>query len=425
MGKLPFRWLILALWCWFLVEIGAWVVLGQLTDSTPTYWGQISHQERLAAQDLRGRGPGWAKARRERERAEDSVEIRHPFLGSVGANGSHRGQENVTYWVSDSLGDLDSDCYSEDAFVVGIAGGSVAANLVRMYSDFIIERLAQSPQIRGQQIHLISIANAGHKQPQAVIGLGLLLSLGVPFDAILNLDGYNEVALYQGPAKDQHMLPVYPRQWVSRVGLSLGNQSGLARLDLIQLARAERAAHMAESSLRHSWVRQLLWHWSDQESAQKIDALRSEIGALGATRTEGTGPQRTYADIDEQLDDLVSIWERSSRRMDQLCRSTGALYLGFIQPNQYDANAKPLSKEEQQDAFLKDNPARPYVEQGYPRLRKRSGVMADDGMLMHDLSYIFKDDKETRYADTCCHLNPGGARMLAEALVEGLLAALH
>ncbi|MFT7676544.1 MAG: hypothetical protein ACI8QC_000515 [Planctomycetota bacterium] len=424
MLKSPLRWLLITLWFWCLAEVGAWVVLGQLTDTTPTYWGQLSRQRQLAAQDLRGRGLNWNKAQLKQERAEQSVEIRHPFLGSVGANGHARGQKCVTYWVNDELGDLSSICYSDEAFIVGIAGGSVAANVVRLHSDFIRERLAQAPQLQGKEIQLLCIANAGHKQPQGVIGLGLLQTLGVPLDAVLCLDGFNEIALYQGAAKSQHMLPAYPRQWVSRVGLSLGNQSGLARLDLTQIERAESAARMQVSSLRYSWIRQLLWHYADHTAAGAVAKVRGEVGILGATHVEGTGPQRHYADMDEQLDDHVAIWERANRRMDQLCRATGALYLNFLQPNQYDNGAKPLTDRELEDAYREDNPYRPLVEQGYPRLRERSQAMAADGVLMHDLSQIFEHDTETRYVDKCCHLNHSGSRILAEAMVEALLAAI-
>ena len=79
--------------------------------------------------------------------------------------------------------------------IVGVFGGSVAASLVlRMQEDpAFTKALNAIPRFAGKPIRVLSFALGGHKQPQQLMILTYYLSLGQPFDLIINVDGINEL----------------------------------------------------------------------------------------------------------------------------------------------------------------------------------------------------------------------------------------
>ncbi len=80
-------------------------------------------------------------------------------------------------------------------FVVGIFGGSVANNLVNVGGAALTEALeARSPAWKGR-VEILNLASGGYKQPHQIFVLTEMILLGVPFDLVINLDGFNEVAL--------------------------------------------------------------------------------------------------------------------------------------------------------------------------------------------------------------------------------------
>src|SRR5262249_24504500 len=45
----------------------------------------------------------------------------------------------------------------------------------------------------GRHVRVLNFASGGYKQPQQILVLAYYLSIGQPFDAIVNIDGYNEM----------------------------------------------------------------------------------------------------------------------------------------------------------------------------------------------------------------------------------------
>src|SRR5690606_10565907 len=79
--------------------------------------------------------------------------------------------------------------------LIGIFGGSVA----RFFCDQGIPRLTQvlerDPRYAGREIVPLCFAHEGYKQPQQLLVLAYFLSIGQELDLVLNIDGFNEVAL--------------------------------------------------------------------------------------------------------------------------------------------------------------------------------------------------------------------------------------
>lgn len=416
------RALLLGIWIWVLCEVGAWATVRSLEGQPVSHAMLRSRQLSLADQELRARNerPGGRKP----TRADRGLEYRHPYLGFVSKD-SDRLADGITFLMSSNLGDPSSACFQEETFVVGIAGGSVAANLVHAFGKQLLRTLESSPLLAGRDVAIIGLANSGHKQPQALISYLFLDSLGVRFDAVMLLDGFNEVSLHVGAAARSKMLPVYPRQWVSRLGIGLAEGSVLARFDILKASQAEAAEDILGSHLRHSWIRQLAWFRSNRSLTGRVQVLEEQLASSGGLDVERTGPPRSYESLNEQFDDLVGIWTRASRALFHMCQASDTLYLHFLQPNQYLQGSKPMGSEESGISLDMKSKYAQRVPVAYPLLQAAGEQLAEEGVLFHDLTTLFADVQEPIYVDSCCHMNREGSKLMGQAMLEALLAALR
>ena len=57
------------------------------------------------------------------------------------------------------------------------------------------QELSQLPRFSGKSFRFVRLAIDGNKQPQQLMTLNYLLTLGAEFDIVINLDGVNEASL--------------------------------------------------------------------------------------------------------------------------------------------------------------------------------------------------------------------------------------
>ena len=81
----------------------------------------------------------------------------------------------------------------EDTVVIGLLGGSVARNVHPALERALRGWFAANRRPREPVV--FKLAFAGQKQPQQTIIIANTLLLGGEFDLIVNLDGFNEVAV--------------------------------------------------------------------------------------------------------------------------------------------------------------------------------------------------------------------------------------
>ncbi|MGE0393933.1 MAG: hypothetical protein AB7P67_10230, partial [Vicinamibacterales bacterium] len=86
-------------------------------------------------------------------------------------------------------------------FFVGFFGGSVGLWFCEVGAERFLDRLRRHPALAGRTIVPVCLAHEGYKQPQQLLTLAYFLSAGQPFDLVVNIDGFNEVAL--GAMNDQ------------------------------------------------------------------------------------------------------------------------------------------------------------------------------------------------------------------------------
>ncbi|MEM7050802.1 MAG: hypothetical protein AAF604_14135 [Acidobacteriota bacterium] len=317
---------------------------------------------------------------------------------------------------------------SDDPLRIGVFGGSVAFVFSFRGGEVLSQRLQSLEGFAESGVAVESWALGGYKQPQQLMTLNWLLARGHELDVVINLDGFNDIALAQTENRFRQVSPFYPRSWDVRVaGVPAGEAAArVGRVAFERQRRQLRAERFSARPWRWSATANLLWLALDRRAAQAVARAEAAAAELAGEESAGfleRGPTYRYRGAD-LVGDLVSLWERSSRLMHDLCAARGIRYYHFLQPNQYPEGAKPLSREERQKAYSTERRYRAVVQAGYPLLQQAGARLVADGVAFHDLTMLFAQVEETLYIDDCCHLNQRGNELMAAAIGEILEAEL-
>jgi len=319
---------------------------------------------------------------------------------------------------------------ADEAFDIVLLGGSVAAVLGAMAGARFVETLGADARFAGRRINFFPHACAGHKQPQALIRLGYLLCLGIRPDAVIELDGYNELAV---PSLNAQLgaHPSFPSapQWIPLLHD--------ARLDLpmIDGLLAIRDAQLEAQAILERTLRYGLFHSAilGRASLGRLHDLRNEIqsvqsavvdalsAGVGASLPPGPDFDPDPAALVEQS---VRAWAEGSMSMHAMCASRGIHYLHVLQPALHDTGSKPATESELRNADRAATPAMiDAIARGYPRLRGAGARLLELGLAFHDGSRVFQDHPEELYSDAC-HLHEPGSELLIDAILEAFLDTL-
>ncbi len=361
------------------------------------------------------------------------AEVVHPYLGFVvdpsrKADVSHNGvsvNEHGLWSRGEFLKERDPG-----RVVVGIFGGSVAFWFSLQGVDRLTETLREDERFADKEFEFVRMTWGGYKQPQQLVGLHYFLTLGAHFDLIVNLDGFNEVALSTTENLAFGVHEAFPRSWHWRVSETTDPE--VRRLmGLVVYARDRRrmlAARFSKAPLRYSFASNLVWKAFDRRAAARVSStllrIRKEESALaGETRPfVETGPFHEPASDDEAFDRIVAQWRRASILMHHTCEGLDIPYFHFLQPNQYLPGSKPMGAEERAIAYLEEHPHHATVRAGYPKLIAAGDELAAAGVRFHDLTQVFADVEEPLYIDTCCHLGERGNEILGEVIGQAILS---
>jgi hypothetical protein len=346
---------------------------------------------------------------------QNAIEVIHPYVGWVRDPNAGPGVSRL------GLHDPEVDLLAPPPpgwVTVAVFGGSFARQLTTVGRPYLEEELRAS----GHRVRVVSVAIGAYKQPQQLNTLSMLLSLGARFDVVVNLDGFNEIAL--GPAVNmpKGASPIYPTGWYYRV-MNLSDRAALRSAGKVEWLRSWRgawAAAMEDLPGRWSILRCGLWRAADKimQREMLLEIDRAGRAAASARSYLLTGPDLVSPEPDKLYPFLADHWASCSLQMDALCSRAGTAYFHFLQPNQYDEGSKVLTEEERRQAFEENNACRPSVLAGYPLLRDRGARLAAQGVRFEDLSMIYKDKSQTLWADVCCHPNREGYEIVARRVGE-------
>ena len=318
--------------------------------------------------------------------------------------------------------------------IVGFIGGSVALwASTPPFSKLIAEKLKTLPSFADKEIVFVRLALGGMKQPQQLLLLTYLYSLGAHFDVLINLDGVNEVV---EPHFNRALgvNPFYPMNWRTIIG----DQSPemllrIAVLDELSKQRAMLARIFNIKPLRISVTANYLWILLDRLLDRKMAHQRGVLSQnlqqnVQPTSSESLGIKGQPISVLNEEDlvrQLARNWFESSNAIAQLATARGIPYFHFLQPNQYDTGSKRyFTPEEISKGVLSDQSSAHFVQVGYPLLREKGAELRKSGVNFVDLSPIFEHEESSVYVDSCCHLSPHGNTLLAQAIGEVLVNSL-
>lgn len=349
------------------------------------------------------------------QRAVHAGSVVHPYLGFV----DDRALGHVAGYPISPFGFLDerSPVRARDpaTFVVGLVGGSVALQLGLYAEPELAAALQRSPTIAGRRVEFVRLCLGGYKQPQQLLAVSMVLALGGHFDLVINLDGFNEIALV-GENVPLGVPAWFPRGW-ARLLDTVPDAAQLRRLGQLAVLREQRATRVdVADSLWWSPLCQFAWRAFDRSLQAQIGAL--VVAAERAPAGEGfaaRGPGTDGATVAAARAEMAALWRRSSIALHGLCKAHGIPYAHCLQPNQYVPGSKPIGAAEAAVAFAPgDDGPRAAVVAGYPLLLQEASALRAAGVPFHDLTGIFRDHPEPLYADNCCHFDRTGNQLLAE-----------
>lgn len=317
-------------------------------------------------------------------------------------------------------------------YVIGIFGGSVAQWFALQGAERLERELGNHPALRDRDIVILNFSQGGFKQPQQVQALSYFLAIGQEFDLVVNIDGFNELALSHVNHKRnigtsmpsaQHVLPILMlmgsidrrQEMLDRVH-SLGEfKRKLGRIEGWKSSTKSAGLFMILSVIQDRYR-------SDYAAGQlAIDSLgvpmdKTELVHL--TTLPGDYAMAT------SIEDAMEVWLAAATTMQAISNARGIEYLEVIQPNQYYSN-REFARREQGIAINKDSPYSEAIKLGYPQLASHIQCMRQRGINIVSAVSIFDKVKKPVYADSCCHYNQTGNDILASEVAKSITTLIE
>ena len=351
-----------------------------------------------------------------RHRAADMQEVPHPFYGFV------------VGWPERGLNGPPPRRGSAGEWVVALLGGSVAVDVAGELRNALLRHFLDLGT--GVAPIFVDLANSGYHQPQQAIALANMLANGGQFDAVVVLDGYNEIT--GSPAQAwRGLAPSFPSHWQSMAAVTTDQWAIIGRIGMLRDEQENLLRVGQRAFLRRSAVFGLIWRLRFDRIERLIRLQHHELAATGATGKGGSvrhnlekqGPLGNRREGNIRVRELgVKFWHESALLLAGLAKRHGMEYYHFLQPNRHLPDSKPLSDEELAMSPRHSVDMSPeMVTKLYPLLSERGRRLREQGVGFFDLSSIFKGRRETLYVDFCCHLNKRGNELLADGMVRRIL----
>ena len=309
-------------------------------------------------------------------------------------------------------------------FIIGIFGGSVGAYFCGIGAARLEEILRQSGSFNNREPVTLCFSHEGYKQPQQLLVLNYFLSIGQPFDLVINIDGFNEVAL--GRINDQYGWDIsMPSHEHLDALINVVNQATLTPAKLESLARIvqyrQQLNDLAERSnrTRIASVEFALRHYYDflrrryEQERVHFDGLPSNPPTDSPIHVTPRVRPRTGSAVYE---DIAANWRSASVLMQQLLAARNIPYVHVLQPNQY-YSTRVFTPAEKATAFNDGSPFKEGAANGYPFLEKALEPGAFNAVHLFDAAH------EDVYMDNCCHYTRAGNRLLADFIAKAVLDA--
>jgi hypothetical protein len=372
---------------------------------------------------------------------ESIVERLHPFFGYVLKQGAFPNEKlklKVNKEGFYSLYEYPFIKTNKNQFIVGIFGGSVANNFA--VDEYVNQRLSKKlqsyPEFADREIVVLNFGNGGYKQPQQLLILNYFLALGQELDLVINIDGFNEVALSNlnnkaqldiGMPSVQHIQPLTslannnlsPEAMSSIVQINENKKQlkvGIDKLQTCQLALCHAVTSLQVKQLVNNYQQAIVKYEAQVKQSNSDTANSGIVYIPKADSVLQDAPA---------FDKIASLWYESSIAMNQILSSKKIKYFHFIQPNQYYPTKRVFTAKEKEIAISKDSPYIEGVTKGYPVLLSKVDDLQKAGVNVFSAVNILDNTKETVYKDACCHYNAAGGDIFTEYISSSIIKVVR
>ena len=316
----------------------------------------------------------------------------HPYVGYTRTK-----NEDIEEINLDS--DLAWSVFKTNGFVkekhptILIVGGSVAMHISSNRYDHqpIDESLGEFTFSKSLLSHypnaefrVVNAAYGGKKQPQQYLSTVYLDLLGLSYDMVINIDGFNEIALPIVENNYQFTPVIFPRSFFKIVN----------------------AFSKGECRISWSGKPSYIPFWDFYRSI-KLRVCIADIQNPDVWFKHGKNLEKNDA-----INQSINIWKESSNKLFEFLQKREKMYIHAIQPNQYLEDSKPLSNDEEKALYFNEEGL--IVRDHY--LRLDSNLLKAEAIT--DLRYLFASTSETLYRDRCCHLNDKGMILMADQIIS-------
>jgi hypothetical protein len=312
---------------------------------------------------------------------------------------------------------------TKNDYIVGIFGGSVAQWLAVQGKEYLEKKLTELPGLEDKKIIVLNFASGGYKQPQQLLALSYFVSLGQKFDLVINLDGFNEVALPFSANLPRNISVSLPRKYPGGLAAltSIASPQTVAWLNDIytlerRIDRLSKWSQQRVSAFAHIVTSRiaLLFKGIRLKRLDNSPKNTSEDSAFFVLK-----PSFDAGDVDAAKEEMIRIWKNASIAMHSITNQVGARYVHILQPNQYFSEKK-FSSSELDIAIDENHGYGKAVKLFYPALLAGSKSLSKSGVNFLDFTGIFDEEAKPTFSDSCCHYNTLGNNLLIDNLIKRL-----
>ena len=312
-------------------------------------------------------------------------------------------------------------------FVVGVFGGSFAQHLGHpIPHNELIQGILPLVRSKGYtSVRILKFAQSGYRMPQTLFTFYYYFDM---IDMALFLDGFNEyfrLPLEVELSKSQQSFdfPAEP-SWTILSSTSITDDVPILRLKVAEIRNRQWSLldTADKAPFRYSMLCQTLWrvynNFLEQQARQYINRM-AELREV---------PKKYgYIDRSEQSNKTIlnQYFNKYGARLAfaaKTCSDHRKPFFHFVQPNQYVSGSKRYSPEEKKIAigernhpnFKRTDAMYNYLKRVSENLRSQ-GIFSSYSLVMH-----FRDNRETLYMDSCCHMNEKGMGLVAQAIVKSI-----
>jgi len=343
----------------------------------------------------------------------------HPYFGFI---------------VPPSYAELPVIKTSKDQFIIGIFGGSVARcfYLYEVEHHILARELQSLPQFQNKEILILKFANPAHKQPQQLLTLNYYLSVGQELDMVINIDGFNELAVsyLNNKVGVEVSMPngIVVAPLIALANKNISTEDLALSLEVLQLKKELHNTLNRLSECRLATCYTLSW----VQAKYLFDQYRGKSQTLSQLkRKEGKDSLIYLKRVEKPLDGpetferTLDIWRNSSLAMNDLLTARKIPYFEFIQPNQYYSTKRQFSADEKKIAFDENSPFKEPTVTGYPKLLAKLSSLRDSGVSVFNAVNVFDETRDMVYVDNCCHYTDAGNEVFSRYIGQSIVTALN